>query len=48
MKGDSVKLQNESAANAEGKSYDFFFVLDTCEHLAPMTGRTDCKTEQQS
>jgi len=34
MRGEKVQIQNASPANAEGKSYDFFFVLDTCEHLA--------------
>ena len=41
-------MQNQSPSNFEEKSYDFFFVLDTCEHLAQMTGRKDCKTEDES
>jgi len=48
MRGQNSLVQNYSPQNFEEKSYDFFFVLDTCEHLAQMTGRTDCKTEAES
>ncbi len=49
MMGQSIKLQNESPANANnGTSYDFFFVLDTCKHLSLATGRDDCFDETES
>jgi hypothetical protein len=49
MRNDTVMIQNPSPANADnGTNYDFFFVLDSCNHLAVMTGRKDCKTEQES
>ena len=40
-----VKIQNYSPSNAGETSFDFFFVVDTCEHLAAWTGRKDCKSE---
>lgn len=48
MRGSKVKIQNFSPANSGNSSSDFFFVLDTCAHLAEMTNRTDCKTEAES
>lgn len=48
MANSTVKLQNPSAANFDDAWSDFFFVLDTCEHLSPITKRTDCKSEAES
>ena len=45
MRGAPVRVQNPSPKNAGNSTSDFFFVLDTCHHLANMTGRTDCMNE---
>lgn len=46
--GTSVKLQNYSPSNYQNSTADFYFVLDTCEHLAKLTGKTDCVSEAES
>lgn len=46
--GTEIKLQNYSPSNYLKSSADFFFILDTCDHLKGLTGKTDCKTEAES
>lgn len=48
MKNAKTFIQNPSSANFNNTWSDFFFVIDTCEHLKPITKRTDCKTEAES
>lgn len=48
MRGENTLVQNYSPMNPDDASYDFFFVLDTCEHLADMTGFTDCEPEDKA
>lgn len=48
LKSFNVTLQNESPANFNGASSDFFFVVDTCSNFANITKRTDCKSEAES
>ena len=43
----TVLIQNASPANPNGDSYDFFFVLDTCEHMQKLTGEK-CASESDS
>ena len=43
MKGDSIKLQdNGSHKYEEYAGYSWYFLLDTCEELSHVTGKTDC------
>jgi hypothetical protein len=44
----SFVIQNHSPNNTNGDSYDTFFIMDTCAHLANLTGVTDCKTQKES
>lgn len=46
--GRKAVVQNPSSTNFDNSWSDFFFVIDTCEHLSPITKRTDCKTEAES
>ena len=34
--------------NDTSDEYDFFFVIDLCEHFTNYTGRTDCKSTNES
>lgn len=44
MKGDNLKLQNsKNAKNEEFSGYSWYFLVDTCEALAPYTGATGCE-----
>ena len=43
-----VSLQNYSPSNYLNSTSDFYFVVDTCAHLANLTGVTDCKSESES
>jgi len=42
-----VMVQNPSTYNPNNSSYDFIFVIDTCDNLKDLTG-SDCKTEAES
>lgn len=50
MRGLKAKIQNESPSNVNGDSSDFYFVLDTCDHLKGITNKTDadCEPETES
>lgn len=41
-----VTIQNYSKKNTNGTYQDFFFLIDTCSHMAKYTGRTDCVDEE--
>lgn len=44
----SIKLQKGNPLNKTQDEHDFFFVLDICEHFKNYTGRTDCKSKNES
>ena len=48
LQGEPIKLKQSNPSNRTEEEYDFFFVLDFCEHFATYTGRTDCKTFNES
>ena len=48
MKGQSVKLQDQGKFKYEEYAgYSWFFIVDTCEELAGVTGKTDCVPKEQ-
>ena len=44
----TVKVQNFDDNNKDESSFEYFFVLDSCEHLKNVTGFTDCKPHDEA
>lgn len=43
-KGAPVQLKRNNPLNSNDTEYDYFFVLDFCEHFKAYSGRSDCKS----
>ena len=49
MEGNKAAIQNPAdGRNFNNASYEFLFVLDTCEHLKTASLVQNCKTEAES
>lgn len=44
MDGSPIMLKKLNPFEEEDKEYDYFFVLDFCEHFKAYNGRSDCKS----
>ena len=41
-------MKQRNPSNETQDEYDFFFVVDFCEHFAAYTGKTDCKSYNET
>lgn len=48
MQGNPIQFQQGIPGVKNSTEKDFFFVIDLCEHFANYTGRTDCKSKEES
>ena len=45
---DGILLQDSHSSDDDGEAYSWYFIVNTCDALKGITGKTDCYTEVES